>query len=54
MCLEEKDYYLITEKLKGIAHKYCGDKLVSVLEGGYHIPSLKRCAREHVVSLITK
>lgn len=52
--LEEKDYFILTEKLKKIAEKYSDGKLVSVLEGGYHLPSLKRCVREHIISLITE
>eukprot|EP01114_Cavostelium_apophysatum_P021332 TRINITY_DN7417_c0_g1_i1.p1 TRINITY_DN7417_c0_g1~~TRINITY_DN7417_c0_g1_i1.p1 ORF type:complete len:658 (+),score=156.78 TRINITY_DN7417_c0_g1_i1:79-2052(+) len=52
--LDEKDYFDITNKLKRIADKHCGGKIVSVLEGGYHLSSLRKSAREHVVALMMK
>ncbi|PRP77994.1 hypothetical protein PROFUN_04118 [Planoprotostelium fungivorum] len=52
--LEEQDYFTMTEKLKQIAEEHCGGRIVSVLEGGYHLPSLKRSVREHLISLIKK
>eukprot|EP01119_Soliformovum_irregulare_P015036 TRINITY_DN4183_c0_g1_i1.p1 TRINITY_DN4183_c0_g1~~TRINITY_DN4183_c0_g1_i1.p1 ORF type:complete len:677 (-),score=205.00 TRINITY_DN4183_c0_g1_i1:55-2085(-) len=54
LTLDEKDYHVITEKMKKIADQFCGGKIVSVLEGGYHLPSLKRSAKEHILSLICK
>jgi acetoin utilization deacetylase AcuC-like enzyme len=52
MDLEEKDFFELTEKLKKVAEAHAGGKIVSVLEGGYHLPSLGRCLREHLVSLM--
>jgi len=54
MKLEEKDYFIITEKLKSIANKYASGRIVSALEGGYHLPSLKRSVKEHLIALIKK
>eukprot|EP01117_Protostelium_nocturnum_P017091 TRINITY_DN6895_c0_g1_i1.p1 TRINITY_DN6895_c0_g1~~TRINITY_DN6895_c0_g1_i1.p1 ORF type:complete len:675 (-),score=198.09 TRINITY_DN6895_c0_g1_i1:127-2151(-) len=54
LSLEEKDYFIMTEKLKNIAETYCDGRLISVLEGGYHLPSLRKSVREHLISLIKK
>lgn len=54
MKLETKDYFILTEKLKIIAEKYCNGKIVSVLEGGYHLISLKNSVKEHLISFIKK
>ncbi|PRP81480.1 FYVE-type zinc finger-containing protein [Planoprotostelium fungivorum] len=45
--LESKDYFILTEKVRRVADEMCGGKMVSVLEGGYHLPSLERSVREH-------
>lgn len=52
--LTEKDFFLITEKLKLVARNYCSERFVSVLEGGYHRPSLRNCVQEHILSLLKK
>jgi len=52
--LEEPDYGYITDKLIGVADKYCNGRIVSVLEGGYNLPALRKSAKEHVVSLLKK
>jgi len=52
--LEEADYSYITERLQYVAEKYCNSKIVSVLEGGYHLPSLRKSAKEHVLGLMKK
>ena len=43
--LEEPDYAYITDKLMAVADKYCGGKIVSVLEGGYNLPALRKSAK---------
>jgi acetoin utilization deacetylase AcuC-like enzyme len=52
--LEEADFTYITDKVMEFADRVCGGKIVSVLEGGYHLPSLRKSAREHVISLMKK
>ena len=37
-----------------LADRICGGRIVSVLEGGYHLPSLRKSAKEHVISLMKK
>lgn len=54
MHLTEKDYFIMTTRLRELADKFCNSRVVSVLEGGYHIPSLRRCSKEHVVALMMK
>lgn len=54
LLLTEKDYFQATEKLKDVAQSCCGGKIISVLEGGYNLLSLRRCATEHVIALMKK
>jgi acetoin utilization deacetylase AcuC-like enzyme len=46
--LETEDFGELTEIASGQARRWCGGKLLSVLEGGYHIESLAACALLHV------
>ena len=48
----DDDYYWVTNKLCAIAAEYCRCRLVSILEGGYHLESLGRSAAAHVAALI--
>eukprot|EP01116_Phalansterium_solitarium_P000907 TRINITY_DN10751_c0_g1_i1.p1 TRINITY_DN10751_c0_g1~~TRINITY_DN10751_c0_g1_i1.p1 ORF type:complete len:617 (+),score=121.53 TRINITY_DN10751_c0_g1_i1:108-1958(+) len=52
--LVELDFFDVTEKLKEIANKYAGGRIVSVLEGGYNLFYLKRSVKEHLISLMRK
>lgn len=52
--VDADDYFFATEMLKSIAHRYCQDRIVSVLEGGYNIDAIKLCSREHLISLVTE
>ena len=44
-------YARLTEIVMGIAAKHCGGRLVSVLEGGYHLDALRECAEAHIREL---
>lgn len=44
----EADYAWLTQKLCAISEKHCGGKLISVLEGGYHLDALKSSVAEHL------
>ena len=46
--LIEKDFEVITKKLKSLANKYCGGKIVSMLEGGYDIHALEQSMITHL------
>ncbi len=49
--LDEADYAWATRQLKEVAHKHAAGRIVSTLEGGYHIGGLASCARAHVEAL---
>jgi acetoin utilization deacetylase AcuC-like enzyme len=51
LTLIEEDYVWITEFIKEIAAKYAKNRIVSSLEGGYHLPSLAQSAWAHINSL---
>ena len=38
--LEPEDYVELTKDLKDLANAHCGGRLVSMLEGGYHLEQL--------------
>ena len=44
----EADYAWVTEKLKAVADKHAGGRIVSLLEGGYSLSALGRSAAVHV------
>ena len=46
--LVENDFRLITSKLRDIANKYCGGKIISMLEGGYDIKALENSMITHL------
>jgi len=51
LALREADYFWVTETLKNIASRYSNDRIVSTLEGGYHLHALGRSAMAHIKSL---
>lgn len=51
LALSTQDYVWITDFIKDIAKKYAENRIVSSLEGGYHLPSLSESAWGHVNSL---
>lgn len=52
MKLETADYGWLTRWLCDIAEKHAKGRIVSVLEGGYHLNALKECVRAHLNELI--
>ena len=50
--LETSDYAWITDQLTAVAEKHCGDRLVSVLEGGYDLDALAASVAVHVRRLM--
>lgn len=52
VCLQTEDYYWLTNRFTELAWQYCHGRIVSVLEGGYHLPSLADSTEEHFRSLI--
>ena len=50
--LTEGDYRWVTDELKKIANDYAHGRIVSVLEGGYHLGALSRSVVAHINGLI--
>ncbi len=48
----EEDYYWITRQILTVAETHCGGRLVSTLEGGYHLPALAASAAAHCQALL--
>jgi acetoin utilization deacetylase AcuC-like enzyme len=51
--LTEPDFAWITEEIMHVAARHCGDRVVSVLEGGYDLGALARSAAAHVGALMS-
>ena len=49
--LESIDYYTLTKRIMELAKKICGEKIVSILEGGYDLNALKESVDYHIKSL---
>jgi acetoin utilization deacetylase AcuC-like enzyme len=50
--LVETDFAWITEEVMRLAARHCGDRIVSVLEGGYDLGALARSVAAHVGTLM--
>lgn len=48
LLLEDEDYRWVTQLLLDGARRYCDGKLVSALEGGYHLEALTRSTLAHL------
>lgn len=48
----DSGYIQMTRIVAGIAARYCGGRLVSLLEGGYNVPGLASAASAHVAALL--
>ncbi|MEP5765477.1 MAG: histone deacetylase family protein [Halieaceae bacterium] len=51
LVLEDADYRWVSELLVDAAARYCDGRLVSALEGGYHLDALARGSIEHLRAL---
>ena len=49
--LESIDYYTLTKRIMAFAKKNCGEKIVSILEGGYDLNALRESVDYHIKSL---
>ncbi len=49
--LVEEDYVWATRQLSDLAQRHAAGRIVSTLEGGYHIDGLASCAKAHVEAL---
>ena len=51
--LIEEDYYWITQQIMDIARDYSGNRIVSSLEGGYHLNALAQSVVSHIKALLS-
>ncbi|HVY08387.1 MAG TPA: histone deacetylase family protein [Burkholderiales bacterium] len=51
--LVEEDYAWVTERIMEVASRSASGRIVSVLEGGYDLPSLARSAEAHIRQFCT-
>jgi acetoin utilization deacetylase AcuC-like enzyme len=51
--LKSEDFGTLTTKICNLAQKYCSGRIVSILEGGYHLKALEESALSHVKALQT-
>jgi acetoin utilization deacetylase AcuC-like enzyme len=51
LALVEEDYAALTGELVAIAGRHAGGRIVSVLEGGYHLDALTASVRAHALAL---
>jgi acetoin utilization deacetylase AcuC-like enzyme len=49
---QTEDFYWLTRQIVGFANECCDGKIVSILEGGYHLPSLADSAHAHIQALV--
>ena len=49
--LESEDFTKLSELVIGVAKEHCGGKIVSLLEGGYHLTALAECVALHLSAL---
>ncbi len=48
----DEDFAWLTQQIAAFADEYCEGRIVSTLEGGYHLPALARCVELHLRALI--
>lgn len=52
LLLREADYSWVTEKVRAVAERHAHGRLVSTLEGGYHLGALGRSVAAHLNALL--
>jgi len=52
MNLENADYVWMTEFIKNVANQHAQGRIISSLEGGYHLPALADAASSHIEALL--
>ncbi|WP_447979642.1 histone deacetylase family protein [Candidatus Nitrospira bockiana] len=52
MALTEDGYGELTRLVADLAKRHCGGRLVSCLEGGYHLPALATSVERHLLALL--
>lgn len=52
LALADADYAWVTQQIRAVAEGHCEGRLVSMLEGGYDLDVLGRCALAHMQELV--
>lgn len=52
LSLIDDDFVWVTRQIMEMADRFCDGRIVSMLEGGYALPALGRCATAHVKGLM--
>ena len=52
LSLQDNDFVWITQKIMDVADRHSDGRIVSMLEGGYALPALGRCATAHTRELM--
>ena len=52
--VQSSDFYEITSRIMALAEKTAQGRVVSLLEGGYHLPALSQSVSYHVKALLQK
>ncbi len=50
--LEPEDFGELTKDIRDLANSHCGGRLVSLLEGGYHLEQLAESVKHHLAGLL--
>lgn len=53
LSFEDDDFVWMTQQLMDLAAKHCEGRVVSLLEGGYDLPTLGNCVMKHVRTLMS-
>ena len=51
LCVETEAFAELTKRVVQVADSYCDGKILSMLEGGYHLQHLPDCVNEHLKAL---
>ena len=51
LCLEEQDFARLTTIVGQLADSYCDGRIVSLLEGGYHLQHMPQSVLRHLEAL---
>jgi acetoin utilization deacetylase AcuC-like enzyme len=52
LSLVKEDYVWLTEQIKAIASTHSQGRMISLLEGGYHLPALAECVPAHAAAMV--
>lgn len=52
MCLDDEAFARMTKMVRTVANEYAEGRLVSILEGGYSPPIIRRCTLTHLAALM--